>query len=102
MTAVGDGKCITIATLIVISERSVGQFDRLSFGARERVAVRYMTTHPDHVCFHDRPTPRRVAVNVEAAMAQMAPSISQNAGPRVTAGQPIGKAIRQAEAAIGC
>jgi hypothetical protein len=81
--------------------RTVRQFDRLSFHKRERFAVHYMTTHPDHVCYGGRPTPRRVAENVKAAMAQISPAISRH-GPKVTAGERIGKAIRDAEAAIGC
>ncbi len=81
--------------------RTVGQFDRLSFRARERFAVTYMTTHPDNVCYHGHPTPRKVAVNVEAAMAGISPS-DGSSDPHFTASEPIGKAIRQAEGAIGC
>ena len=82
--------------------RTVRQFDRLPFGQRQRFAIHYMTSHPDHVCYGGRPTPRRVAVNVKAAMAGISPAISAGGGPRITPGEPIGKAIRQAEAAIGC
>jgi hypothetical protein len=79
---------------------TVGRFDHLSFTERERFGVVYMTTHPDFLCYEGRPTPLRVARNIESAVAQISPGMSS--GISFQANEPIGKAIRQAEGAIGC
>jgi hypothetical protein len=80
---------------------TLADFIRFPRRVRELFAIHYLTSHPD-ACYHGRPTPELVAANVAAALADYKPGYDSVTGRYVRAGVPIGPALEQAKAEIGC
>jgi hypothetical protein len=92
-------------TLFAAPERRIitlGDFTKQSHSVRVRFVIGYMTSHPDHICYQGKPTPYSVARNVAGAIADYRPGYDPATGATISANEPIGRAIRTAEAEIGC
>ena len=80
---------------------TLAQFAQLTKARREEYVVHYLTSHPDNVCFGGRPTPQSGAENIAGPLAELRPGVVGQQGS-YTGSQPIGAALRQAEAEMGC
>lgn len=92
-------------TLYVAPQRRIitlGDFVKQRRSLREQFVVGYMTSHPDNVCYSGNPTPNSVATNVAGVIADYSPGYDPATGAYVSAAEPIGQAIRNAESEIGC
>jgi hypothetical protein len=92
-------------TLFVAPEQRIitlGDFVRHARSLRVQFVVGYMTSHADNICYGGKPTPVPVAMNVAGAIANYRPGFDPATGAVVSAAESIGRAIRSAEAEIGC
>lgn len=92
-------------TLYVAPQRRIitlGDFQRHRRSVRVSFVIGYMTSHPDHVCYHGAPTHDDVAANVAGSIAEYHSGYDPATGATHSPNELVGTAIRGAEAQIGC